>query len=618
MLDGNTIYSILKKYNLEEAKKYTKEDLVKVASEGRATHTLSGSIIKAGKNIIITLSLQRPSTGKVISSIPLECRGEEEIIPNVDEVAIKIKSDLDLSSEQIAGDIDKDLSIITTASSEAFKYYSQAREFHTKLDYEQSIPLLEKAIALDPGFAMAYRSMGSAYGNLGIPEKRKVYIKKAFELRDRTSERERYLIQGDYYKESERTYDKAIEAYTKLVELYPDEITGNGNLGKIYEDLEEWDEAIARCEVITKRNIPIFIAYNNLAIYYEIKGLYGKAIETLENYTKKFSDSAAIRRRKSYIYASQGKYNLALTDANKAFSLAPTDKRIILLLGQIYLLKGDFQETEKEFQNVIESANENYGLQAKEGLALLYLFEGKIGRSKEQSLQGIEISRKNDAMARECAFHDDLWFIFLTSGDFASALKETEKIWHYALGADNFDWQRIAIWKKGLAYVGMKSIEKAQDVADELKEFTEKGINKKAIRLYHHLQGKIELEKKNFSQGIEYLNKVVSSLTAQAYSTSYHDALFLETLALAYLKSGDLENAKEQYEAIISLTWGRLKWGDIYAKSYYMLGKIYELQGNTSKAIEHYEKFLSLWKDADPGIAEVEDARKRLADLKGN
>ena len=66
------------------------------------------------------------------------------------------------------------------------------------------------------------------------------------------------------------------------------------------------------------------------------------------------------------------------------------------------------------------------------------------------------------------------------------------------------------------------------------------------------------------------------------------------------------------------LTWGKMEHGDLFAKSFYMLGKIHEQQGDTAKAIENYEKFLTLWKDADPGIAEVEDARKRLAGLKGN
>ena len=68
-------------------------------------------------------------------------------------------------------------------------------------------------------------------------------------------------------------------------------------------------------------------------------------------------------------------------------------------------------------------------------------------------------------------------------------------------------------------------------------------------------------------------------------------------------------------EEIAHLTSGRLWWGDIYAKSFYMLGKIAEQRGWPGKAIEHYEKFLDVWKDADPGLPEIEDAKKRLAGL---
>ncbi len=68
----------------------------------------------------------------------------------------------------------------------------------------------------------------------------------------------------------------------------------------------------------------------------------------------------------------------------------------------------------------------------------------------------------------------------------------------------------------------------------------------------------------------------------------------------------------EAYKDIIELTIGQYYWGDIYTKSFYMLGKIHEQMGNTAKAIAHYEKFLILWKDADPGIPEIEDAKRFL------
>jgi tetratricopeptide (TPR) repeat protein len=95
-------------------------------------------------------------------------------------------------------------------------------------------------------------------------------------------------------------------------------------------------------------------------------------------------------------------------------------------------------------------------------------------------------------------------------------------------------------------------------------------------------------------------------------------ALFLDPLALAYYRLENLDKAQEQYEKITSLTTGRLHCGDIYAKSFYMRAKIYEHKGWKGKAIENYEKFLSLWKDADPGIAEVEEVRERLAGFRNS
>ena len=125
--------------------------------------------------------------------------------------------------------------------------------------------------------------------------------------------------------------------------------------------------------------------------------------------------------------------------------------------------------------------------------------------------------------------------------------------------------------------------------------------------------GWIELKKKKFDDAIDYFEKVL----ALEPHGGQQWAVFIQSLAIAHYEAGEFENAAKEYSRINQLTTGRLEFGDIYAKSFYMLGKICEDQGDTTKAIENYERFLSLWKDADPGIAEVEDAKKRLAGLKG-
>jgi tetratricopeptide (TPR) repeat protein len=139
----------------------------------------------------------------------------------------------------------------------------------------------------------------------------------------------------------------------------------------------------------------------------------------------------------------------------------------------------------------------------------------------------------------------------------------------------------------------------------------EQAMNRRYIRNNYHLQGRIEIEKGNYTDAIDLLKKALPFLAKDA------DAWLVMTnsLALAYFKSGTLEKAREEYERLQSFPYGRDVYGDCYAKSFYMLGKVYQDLGDTSKAIENYEEFLKLWKDADPGFPEVEDAQKRLADM---
>jgi len=163
----------------------------------------------------------------------------------------------------------------------------------------------------------------------------------------------------------------------------------------------------------------------------------------------------------------------------------------------------------------------------------------------------------------------------------------------------------------------MNSAEDAQKTANNIKELIDKGVNKKEMRLYHHLLGLIELEKKNYSRAIEYFKEAISLLPYQLGLDPFTNdqAIFAEPLALAYYASGDKEKAQEEYKRILTMTTGKLYWGDIYGRSLYRLGKIYEEEGLRSKAVEHYQRFLKLWKDSDPGFPEVDDARKRLVEL---
>jgi len=353
VLSGERLYKILSDLNQEDAKSYSSDILKQVATKGRVNHILVGNFAKAGESIRINVTLQEARTEKVVGSEGVEGKGEESIFSMIDELTRKIKTNLKLSPEEIADDFDREVGKITTSSLEAYRYYTEGRNYHNKGEGRKSIQSMEKAVAIDPEFAMAYRSMAMTYSNLGYDSATKKYLQKAFELTDRLSDRERHLIQGEFYRESEKTYDKAFEAYDKLLELYPKDGIGNINLGILYTDLEEWDKAIELFKVPIQNKDDTFFPYFNMQYAYAAKGLYDEAQEILEYYLDNFSDDPIIRWALAHNYLCQGKYDLALVELDKAMSLLPI-WYFVFTRGDIYFYKGDLLKAEKEFQKLLE------------------------------------------------------------------------------------------------------------------------------------------------------------------------------------------------------------------------------------------------------------------------
>jgi tetratricopeptide (TPR) repeat protein len=621
VLSGDRIFTILQRLNLEEKDRYSSEDLVSIAEQGRADYVVKGNYIKVGDRYIITVMLQKPHTGEVVGSIKKETTSEAELASKVDELTRYLKLDLKLTSEQIASDMDKDVGEITTSSPEALKYYIEGAKYNNLGEYRLGIQFLERAVAIDPEFALAYRIMAACYGDLGYYSKWEESIQKALGLLDRVSERERYLIQGNFYTYSlsGRRLDKAIDVFDKLLELYPEDYIGNKNLGNLFLKHEQWDKAIERFNILIENKVESIWPYANISQAYMAKGLYEKAQEVLENYTENFLDNRVIRHRLALNYYNQGKLDLALSEIDKAISLDPASSGNIMLRGDIFCCKGDMIKAEREYQKLLESEEQWDLISYAFKLASLYLLQGRFMKSKDLFKQEIKLAEKIGIIGMETWGYLCLAYVDIKSGNPEQALENYSKAIAIAgerETSEEVEEERLDLYFKGLAYLKMDSMSEAQKTAEELEEITKIGMNEKLKRTHYLLLGMIELKKGNYSRAIEFSKQAVSLLPFQYLLYGDTHALYIEPLALSYYMAGDLEKSKNEYERIASLTSGRIHRGDIYAKSFYMLGKIHELQDNTAKAIEHYEKFLTLWKDADPGIAELEDAKKRLAGLK--
>jgi serine/threonine protein kinase/Tfp pilus assembly protein PilF len=614
ILSEKEIFSILKKLNLLEEKKYSPEDLEKVATHGRVDYILTGSFFTSGEDLIIIVMVRKPQGDLVISSRKVDCKKEEEIPAKIDELTKKIKSDLNLSKEQISSDRDMGLAKIITSSPEAYKYYIQGWENHLKGgDSHKTIEAMEKAIATDPEFAMAYKTMAEAYGDLDLISESWGCLQKALELKGRLSVRDFYLIQGELYAMSEKTYDKAIAAYNKLLEIYPEDWDGNFDLGTLFCcDLEQWDKAIERFRVLIQNHTENSLPYLNQAEAYMAKGMYDEAVEVLKNYLTSSPEEVGIREMLCNAYLCQGESDLALKEVEKALSIDSTSISPDVI-GDIYYYRGDLFRAEKEYQRILDGEEPARQYDGWLRLAALYLSQGRFEKSKTQLRQSIALAEELGDTEQKMWSHSRLAYLHLASGSPEAALEEWEMAHNVAV-EESLNGQ-LDLHLKGMIYLEMTAIDEAQKAADELKRVLQTGKNKKLMRYYHHLMGMIELEKQNFPEAIACFERALSMLPFQ-HSEIDDNVLFLYPLALAFYKAGNLEKTQEQYEKIISLTTGRLFFGDLFAKSIYMLGKIYQDEGWEGKAKEHYARFLELWKDADSGIPEVEDAKERLKKLR--
>jgi len=617
VLPDDQIYSILSKMDALEKDNFTTEDLKDIANRGGASHLLRGIVTRSGDSFRIQATLQETANlAEIAGTYSADGIGEGSFFGMIDELTRKIKTGLNLSGSQIAGDVDRRVGEMTTSSPEAYKLCSEGYRLNYQGEFAKAVEALEQAVKIDPKYASAYVLLGAAYDHLGYPSQSNENFQKALELSDRLPEKDRLFVESMYYLQSERTYDKAIEAFSRRLRLDPDDLNAARNFAVLYLDLEEWDKTLELCEANIRNKLEAYFAYNNAATAYEAKGLYGKAQAVLDDYLTSIGDNAAILRRLVNNYLCQGKYDLALKELDKAFRIFPGWRANLLLKGNIHQTHGDFIEAEKAYLELCASPEKPAQLQGHIGLINLGLSQGRFNKAKEEAKSGIELCLELDDKSSESRLHRSLGYLHIKTGEIAAALAEAEK----SRGIDEKDGgitgQIIALHLKGLALLEKDSIPEAQASAVEIKKLVDNWLNPKLIRYFDHLTGMIELKKGNFPAAISNFDKAISLLDFQYAGVAEEHALFIEPLALALFKSGNLDKAREQSEKIAQLTTGRQHYGDIYARSFYMLGKIAEQQGDKGRARESYRRFLDLWKDADPGLPEPAEARKRLAALK--
>ena len=256
---------------------------------------LGGSISNIGNQYVVGVSAVNCQTGDSVAQQQVTANGKEAVLGALGTASTKLREQLGESLKTIQK-LDTPIEQATTPSLEALQAYSMGRrDLTVKADYTAAIPLLEHSIQLDPNFAMAYAILGTTYRNLGEKTLAAENAKKAYDLRSRVSEWEKFYIESHYYDFGTGDQEKASKVYELWAQIYPREGVAPTNLGVLYQTLGQHEKALAEFRETTRISAPDGLSYSNLTLgYLTLNRLDEAATAGKEAISKNF-DSAALR-----------------------------------------------------------------------------------------------------------------------------------------------------------------------------------------------------------------------------------------------------------------------------------------------------------------------------------
>lgn len=536
-----------------------------ICERNNAQAMLHGTIAKLGATYVLILDADSCVSGKQIAGYKAEAHSKEEVLGALDEAAGHVRKQLGESSASLEK-FQTPVAQATTPSLDALRAYSQANERFEHGDFKAAQDLLERAIAEDPNFANAYRSLSSTYYNRGEFVQASKFIQKAFELRDRATERERLGIETAYYAYGNYDYEATIRSMKLFNEIYPNSATNWANLCNMYTQLGEYTEAIAAGEQSYRIDPHLAVGSQVLARAYKR--------------ANRFADAKRIA-------------NTSIADGKDHWGTHS-------ILFQIAFAEHDAAKikTEGEWGLTHLSAN-----QSLDDLAFAAATSGKLheaiedfSRSRAESLRGGDTDYANEVLLDQATAQ-------VTLEDLDGA-KETLKQLKSDGGAISNDEGVQA----SLATIGVQVGDLAS--AQHFVATAGNGNDKKnTVIIYSELpllRALLALKAHKPTEAVQLLEP------ARPYQLRNFEVPYLRAQAEA--EAGALDAAVADYKLILD-NEGVDPISPFYPLSHLRLARVFALQKKTAEARTEYQAFFASWKDADQGLKLYADAKRELDQL---
>lgn len=607
VVSSQRLFDILKLLGKEEVKAIDRDIATQIAQKAQAKWMLLGSILQLDPQVVLTSQLVDVKSGNIIASQRITGNPKEKIFSIIDKLTVEIKKDLTLPTEA-KQEKDPQVADVTTHSPEAYRYYLEGVDYGYKLYSHEAKQSFKKALELDSTFAMAYYMLAGFAGFTDSPEEAKKMLAKAVKYSNRVTEREKHYIKTAQARLSGNT-EQVIKELQQIAERYPQEKEALSGLGIAYYNLAQYNKAIEYLNKVLEIDPLYKMAYNMLAYCYDGVGDFEKSIWAINKYISLAPDEANPYDTRADLYAYNGKLDQAIESYKKAIEIKPDFYASVRKLGNMYLFKRDYTQAESYYQKLISSEEKYTRGFGRTCLALIPMYQGKFNQALQILDQGLAADKLEKLEGwTEISKRFSKASIYEQNKNFDLALKEVELSMEIMRKLDPSD---PIYFRDFYIYILVQSgnLKKAEEVAKSLKADIEKRDVQKMYS-YWFVASLIEKVKNNKKASVDYLEKAVQKLPRFDFTVNYF-------LAQAYLETGRLDEAVVGLEKLLNRYDEERPYNSIRAvKAHYFLAQAYEKSGWKQKAIEKYQEFLDIWKEADPGVTEIDDAKQRLAKLK--
>jgi serine/threonine protein kinase/tetratricopeptide (TPR) repeat protein len=571
VLPDQKVSATLKLMNRQGNERLTQEVAREVCLRTNSKALLSGSIVRVGNKYLIVLKAVNCQTGDGLGSVEVTAENRDSVLKALGDAGNQLREKLGESLASVEK-FNKPLEQATTSSLEALGAYTQGQiAQRIKGDDLESAMYTKRAVELDPNFARAYASLGTAYLNQNQVSLAIENYKKAYDLRDRVSERERFYIEAQYYGNVTGEVVKANQTYAQWIQTYPDDDIPHANLGNDYMELGQYEKGAAETREDLRLTPDDVVGYTNLVNCYLALNRLDEAKSAFDQAMASKLDAYLLRQARYYVAFLEGD-NPSMNE-QVAWAAGKPEGEGVLLSAQ--------SDTEAYF--------------------------GHLGKARDLSQRAVDSTKHNGAKETAAIWKANAALREAAFGNAAQARQDAAAALDLAPGPGVRLIVTLTLAQAGAA-------EQARKLAERLNQESPSDAMVQGYWL-PTIDAVMELDHGNALEAVRLLQP------AQAYElgqplpfVSLGTMYPVYVRGLAYLRAGQGHQAAEEFQRMID-DRGIVVNFPLGALAHLQLGRAYVLAADKAKARTKYQDFFALWKDADSDIPILKEAKAEYAKL---